>query len=54
MGLVLLVCGATALVAALLAAALLPSGPTTKKGESIGDSEGTGPDLATSRADTRQ
>ncbi|MDX2549644.1 MULTISPECIES: DHA2 family efflux MFS transporter permease subunit [Streptomyces] len=53
MGLVLLVCGATALVAALLAVALLPSAPTAKDGGSTGG-EDTGPDLATSRADARQ
>jgi EmrB/QacA subfamily drug resistance transporter len=54
MGLVLLVCGGAALVAALLAAALLPSTPTAKEDGSTGDSEGNGPDLATSRADARQ
>ncbi|MFE7762041.1 DHA2 family efflux MFS transporter permease subunit [Streptomyces sp. NPDC057438] len=53
MGLVLLVCGCAALVAALLAAALLPSTPTAKEGGGTGG-EVTGPDLADARADTRQ
>ncbi|MDX3516647.1 DHA2 family efflux MFS transporter permease subunit [Streptomyces scabiei] len=53
MGLVLLVCGGAALVAALLAVALLPSTPTAMEGGGTGG-EVTGPDLADARADTRQ
>jgi hypothetical protein len=48
MGVILLVCGGAALVATLLAAAFLPSAPS---GRSIGKARGTGPDLATSKAD---
>ncbi|MFF5365047.1 DHA2 family efflux MFS transporter permease subunit [Streptomyces scabiei] len=54
MGLVLLVCGCAALVAALLATALLPGTPAASEGESTGVGEDTGPDLADSPADARQ
>jgi EmrB/QacA subfamily drug resistance transporter len=48
MGLVLLVCGVSALVAALLAAAFLPGAPTARS------STGVAPDLAAPKSDARQ
>lgn len=57
MGLVLLVCGAAALVAALLAAAFLPStptGPGERMDRSGRSRRSTGPDLAAPKADARQ
>ncbi|MDX3641953.1 MFS transporter [Streptomyces sp. MB09-02B] len=60
MGVVLLVCGGAALVATLLAAAFLPTTPTTptaptgragRRERTRHEARGTGPDLATSKAD---